>query len=85
MDILVELRCAHVKRLRRCKPAVLLFDPPAKLELVEASILDDASDLVVEASFDAVVRLGQFIGDKQYSVDFAAQCPCHPDRRLTMP
>ena len=52
------------------------------MSMVAASVLDDADDVVTEPSVDAVVRLGQFIGDKKYTVDFVCQCPCHPDKHL---
>jgi hypothetical protein len=47
-----------------------------------STLLDDSESVAAEATVDAVVRLGQFIGDKKYSVDFVCQCPCHPDKRL---
>ena len=59
-----------------------LLLPPFQVQLVAPSLLDEAHDLIVEPGVDAIVRLGQFIGDKLYSVDFACHCPCHPDRRL---
>ena len=59
-----------------------LFGPRPAVSMVAASVLDDADDVVTEPSVDAVVRLGQFIGDKKYTVDFVCQCPCHPDKHL---
>ena len=54
-----------------------LFTKAALPEFVAPSILDSSKVLIVEATIDAVVRLGQFIGDKQYSAD-VYDCTCHP-------
>ena len=59
-----------------------LFSKPATVTLEKPSMLDEDTELVVEAEVDAIARLGMFIGDKFYHTDFACQCPCHPDRRM---
>ena len=81
VDILVELRCITVSKLvKKGRPA--LFSKPVRAEVTEATLLDSPTETFVEATVDAVVRLGQFIGDKQYGLDFVYQCSCHPDRSL---
>ena len=59
-----------------------LFGPRPSVATEAATLLDDAEDVATEPAVDAVVRLGQFIGDKKYTVDFVCQCPCHPDKHL---
>ena len=81
VDLLHRLRCVSVAKVVRAGLA-RLFGPPADLRLEAPDLLDDDADLVAEAEVDAIVKLGQFIGDKQYAVDFVCQCSCHPDRRL---
>ena len=78
---LADLKCVSIIRVSR-PPPVSLFSKPSITKFSEAGILDDDSELVVEAEVDAIVKLGMFIGDKVYSTDFASQCPCHPDRRM---
>ncbi len=84
IDVLESLGCLSVSAMAGGEPQISLFGhrPSSPLRLRPAGLLDDTSDLVVEPAVDAAVRLGQFIGDKQYSVDFVCQCPCHPDKRL---
>ena len=53
------------------------FDRTPPATLTAATILDINDDVMVEPHVDAVVILGQFIGDTQYSSDIY-QCPCHP-------
>ena len=48
--------------------------------LQEASVLDEDTELVVEAAVDAVTRLGMFIGDKVHP---AHPAPCHTLRHIT--
>ena len=81
ITVLADLCCVQI--LRVCttgKPS--LFSKPATVTLEKASMLDDDTELVVEAEVDAIVKLGMFIGDKVYHTDFACQCPCHPDWRM---
>ncbi len=90
VDLLRELGCVAALALRAPERGpVGLFDSDdgdggAALlpRLEEPGLLDDPSEVLLEPAVDAVVRLGQFIGDKQYSVDFVCQCPCHPDTRI---
>ncbi len=83
INVLDELGCIKVMALRKPDGGrVGLFSAAPALKLEEPSLLDEADELVVEAVVDAIIRLGQFIGDKQYTIDFVCQCPCHPDRRL---
>lgn len=81
VDFLAELGCVSLFRVSTAGQSSL-FGPRPAVSMVAASVLDDADDVVTEPSVDAVVRLGQFIGDKKYTVDFVCQCPCHPDKHL---
>jgi hypothetical protein len=54
-----------------------LFTKAELPELVNPSMLDSNKVLVVEPTVDAIIKLGQFIGDKQYSTNIY-DCPCHP-------
>ena len=81
ITVLADLCCVQILRVcTTAKPS--LFSKPATVTLEKASMLDDDTELVVEAEVDAIVKLGMFIGDKVYHTDFACQCPCHPDRRM---
>ncbi len=78
IDLLADIGCVDVFRVvRSCKSS--LFGPKPRVTRAPASLLDDAEELAVEPTVDGDVRLGQFIGDKRYEVDFLVQCPCHPD------
>jgi len=82
VDILRELGCLKVWATRKNNGTKGgLFAPPPKMHLAEPTLLDVPEDLLIEPEVDAVVTLGQFIGDKQYSMDFVCQCPCHPDKK----
>ena len=86
VEVLRELGCLSAHVVRGTAEPVRLFDGDGDsgpgLELAEAGLLDDPAKVVLEPTVDAVVRLGQFIGDKLYNVDFVCQCPCHPDKSL---
>jgi hypothetical protein len=45
--------------------------------LTDASLLDSNKVIIVEPLVDAIIKLGQFIGDKQYNSNIY-DCPCHP-------
>jgi hypothetical protein len=78
IELLEELGCVTMLRIRRSgKPG--LFSKATIVSLEKAGILDEAEHVATEANPDAIVRLAQFIGEKQYTVDFACQCTCHPD------
>ena len=81
VTILQQLGCVTAYKLER-EARVSLFSRPTTPTLRPATLLDPDTELVVEAEVDAVVRFGMFIGEKQYSSDFASQCPCHPERRM---
>jgi len=78
--LLRDIHAATVHRIIKSK-SVGLWSKPAPVRLEAADILDLDTQLVVEPSVDAILRLGHFIGDKQYTQDFVCQCPCHPERR----
>jgi len=59
-----------------------LWSKPEEVKLGPADILHSDDEVIVEASVDAILILGQFIGNKQYTTDFVCHCPCHPDRRM---
>jgi len=81
ITILKDLKCVLVFRISTpITPS--LFSKPTTTVFSQARMLDDDSELIVEAEVDAIVKLGMFIGDKVYTTDFASQCPCHPDRRM---
>jgi len=81
ITILKDLKCVSVFRISTpITPS--LFSKPTTTVFSQARMLDDDSELIVEAEVDAIVKLGMFIGDKVYTTDFASQCPCHPDRRM---
>lgn len=80
IEILEELGCVQLQTLVKIGDEGLLFGAPQQLRLQPASKLDEAAAIVVEAVADAIVRLGTFIGDKQYQMDFVGHCSCHPDR-----
>eukprot|EP00092_Neocalanus_flemingeri_P000749 GFUD01000793.1.p1 GENE.GFUD01000793.1~~GFUD01000793.1.p1 ORF type:complete len:1909 (+),score=561.12 GFUD01000793.1:540-5729(+) len=81
VTVLADLDCVQI--LKVCRPGKpSLFSKAATVTLEKASLLDEDTELVVEAEVDAIVKLGMFIGDKVYHTDFACQCPCHPDRRM---
>ena len=81
ITILKDLKCVMVFRISTpITPS--LFSKPTTTVFSQARMLDDDSELIVEAEVDAIVKLGMFIGDKVYTTDFASQCPCHPDRRM---
>jgi len=69
-----------IKMSKPKKPGLWSVPEPVKLE--EPDILDSDQEIIIEASVDAILLLGQFIGNKVYTTDFACQCPCHPDRRM---
>lgn len=76
VEILEDLGCVKLFKVEvALKPG--LFSKIKLPSLTRATILDDSSLLVVEVSVDAIVKLGQFIGDKQYSTN-VYDCPCHP-------
>ena len=79
--ILSDLKCISIVKISTPK-APSLFSKPSMTVFSKANMLDDDSELIVEAEVDAIVKLGMFIGDKVYTTDFASQCPCHPDRRM---
>ena len=79
--ILSDLKCISIVKISTPKPPSL-FSKPSMTVFSAANMLDDDSELIVEAEVDAIVKLGMFIGDKVYTTDFASQCPCHPDRRM---
>jgi hypothetical protein len=81
VTVLGDLGCVLVLRVYRLGK-LSLFSKPATVTLQKAGMLDEDTELVVEAEVDAIVKLGMFIGDKVYHTDFACQCPCHPDRRM---
>eukprot|EP00095_Tigriopus_kingsejongensis_P011852 maker-scaffold493_size155937-snap-gene-0.21 protein:Tk11852 transcript:maker-scaffold493_size155937-snap-gene-0.21-mRNA-1 annotation:"general transcription factor 3c polypeptide 1" len=82
LEILLKLDCIQVAKLVRTGRKVL-FAPKPIVTIENASILlDPDEDVFVESTVDAIVKLGQFIGDKQYSVDFVGHCSCHPEKRL---
>ena len=77
VEILADLECVSlVKILRDIRPS--LFGRSGLIRLERPSLLDDVMDLSVEAEVDAILKFGQFIGDKNYSMDFASHCSCHP-------
>ena len=73
---LQDMGCLNL--LKISKPVCNLFQRCAPPFIRKAAtILDDPEDIVVEPNVDAIVILGQFIGEKQYSADIY-QCSCHP-------
>jgi len=87
IDLLRELGCVSVLAVRRSSPksgAGGVFARREDIKLEEPTLLDAPAHLLVEAAVDAVTTLGQFIGDKQYSMDFACACPCHPDKKAQL-
>jgi len=82
VTLLDQLGCVQLLKLcRPAKPGLFTKHNTVTLEKT-TGVLDEDTELVVEAEVDAIVRLGMFIGDKVYHTDFACQCPCHPDRRM---
>jgi len=77
LEILQEMRCLDLVKIS--KPTCSLFKRKSVPvhDTAPATMLDDAGDIIVEPTVDAIVILGQFIGEKQYSSDIY-QCPCHP-------
>jgi hypothetical protein len=76
VEILEELGCVKLIKVEYdSKPG--LFTKIKLPNLTKATILDDSSLLAVEVTVDAIVKLGQFIGDKQYGSN-VYDCPCHP-------
>ena len=80
LRLLAELGCVSLQKLEVLgSPVCSLFSTPPTVTLKvqtngfpaeqlsalqEASVLDEDTELVVEAAVDAVTRLGMFIGDK---------------------
>ena len=79
---LVEIQNRHPTIVELCMLSVMvsfsgLFSKSLLPELVKSSILDESSCLIVEPVVDAIIKLGQFIGDKLYTTNIY-NCPCHP-------
>ena len=79
---LVEIQNSHPTIVEVCMLKVIvsfsgLFSKSLLPELVKSSILDESSCLIVEPVVDAIIKLGQFIGDKLYTTNIY-NCPCHP-------
>ncbi len=83
VDVLGRLGCVQVTAAEKLCETSRLFAPSPMITLRPPRLLDLPEVLLVEPTPDAIIRLGQFIGDKQYSVDFVCQCSCHPDKRIT--
>eukprot|EP00088_Acartia_fossae_P059548 TRINITY_DN7079_c0_g1_i12.p1 TRINITY_DN7079_c0_g1~~TRINITY_DN7079_c0_g1_i12.p1 ORF type:complete len:315 (-),score=51.66 TRINITY_DN7079_c0_g1_i12:586-1470(-) len=81
IHILTEIKAVSLVRMVKPKKAGL-WSKPEPLKLEPFDILHDDSEVLVEPSVDAILLLGQFIGNKFYTTDFVCQCPCHPDRRM---
>jgi len=71
------MRCLDLVKIS--KQTCLLFKRKSVpvVDTAQATMLDEAGDIIVEPTVDAIVILGQFIGEKQYTSD-TYQCPCHP-------
>lgn len=80
--ILEKLECITVGRLIKIGQLGLFRAKPTISVTTGSILLDKDEEVFVEPTVDAVVRLGQFIGDKQYTVDFVGHCSCHPEKRL---
>ena len=79
LELLQDLDCVALNRLV-ITGKVGLFSSKEVTEILPADILDEVDDVIVESATDAIAKLGKFIGDKQYTHDFIAQCTCHPDK-----
>eukprot|EP00094_Tigriopus_californicus_P009796 TCALIF_09445-PA protein Name:"Similar to Gtf3c1 General transcription factor 3C polypeptide 1 (Rattus norvegicus)" AED:0.03 eAED:0.04 QI:37/0.71/0.62/1/0.85/0.87/8/0/1945 len=80
--ILERLECVTVGRLVKTGQLGLFRVKPTISVTNGSILLDNDNEVFIEPTVDAVVRLGQFIGDKQYTVDFVGHCSCHPEKRL---
>lgn len=79
VNILQSIGCVTLVKVKNGSNCSL-FGESDEVSCEEPTILDEPEDLVVECQVDAVIKMGQFIGDKMYTSDFVCQCPCHPDR-----
>jgi len=76
VEILEDLGCVELSKVEvPMKPG--LFTKIQQPTISQGTVLDDSDLLIVEVSVDAIVKLGQFIGDKQYTSN-VYDCPCHP-------
>jgi len=79
--LLAEIEAVQINRMTKPNPPGL-WSKPEPVSLEPPDILDYDDELIVEPCVEAVLRLGQFIGDKLYNQDFVCHCPCHPERRM---
>ncbi|XP_063221021.1 general transcription factor 3C polypeptide 1 isoform X2 [Bacillus rossius redtenbacheri] len=69
IEVLVKLGCIKLKVLKLSWKATL-FSKPSVVTLVDADGTENDSDVIVEPEPDAILRLGTFIGKKEYLSDF---------------
>ncbi|XP_071452736.1 general transcription factor 3C polypeptide 1 isoform X2 [Hetaerina americana] len=68
VEILSDLKCISLGALKMEKPT--LFSKPSKVEFVIPDGTEDESTILATPMIDAVSKLGMFVGDKKYAVDF---------------
>ncbi|KAG8234935.1 hypothetical protein J437_LFUL015503 [Ladona fulva] len=68
LEILSEIGCVKLVALQMKKPT--LFSKASKVVLVEPDGTEDESNVFINPQLDAVSKLGIFLGDKKYTVDF---------------
>jgi len=81
IHMLAHIKAVQINKMTKAKKPGL-WSKPDQVVLEVPDILDSDQEIIVEPSVDAILLLGQFIGNKVYTTDFVCQCPCHPDRRM---
>ena len=81
LEILEEIKCLECFKMTKKSVSLFhddsTFSDPIVGNLNTNLYLADENEILVDPAVDAVIKLGQFIGDKQYTQDFMPQCPCH--------
>lgn len=71
VEILERIGCLELYTIPRRKP-LKIFSKPEPIIITPANGTEDADLLIIEVCPDASIKLGLFIGDKNYSTDFLA-------------